>query len=97
MSLALMLGSAGFSTAAVTLKVGEVLDGEGGYMVFGKVTSARTSLKNGLLPLGLAHGVKLKNPVAEGSAVRWDDVEFDASLQAVTIRKELEQRFKNAG
>ncbi|MDR1242966.1 MAG: SAF domain-containing protein [Deltaproteobacteria bacterium] len=85
------------SVAKRDLKAGEVLDGEGGYMVFGKVTSAGTSLKNGLLPLGLAHGVKLKNPIAEGKAVRWDDVEFDASLQAVTIRKELEQRFKNAG
>ena len=74
------------------LKVGEVLDGEGGYMVFGKVTPARASLQAGALPLGLAHGVKLKNPVAEGTAVRWADVEIDETLDLRRMRNAADLR-----
>ena len=84
------------SVAKRDLKPGEILDGEGGYMVFGKVAPAKTSLQNGSLPLGLAHGVKLKNSIPQGGVVKWADVEIDETLQAVKIRKELEQRFKNS-
>ena len=39
------------------LKAGEMLDGEGGYCVYGKIAPATHSLATGALPLGLAHGV----------------------------------------
>jgi predicted homoserine dehydrogenase-like protein len=75
------------------LKAGEVLDGEGGYTVWGKLMPARASLAARALPIGLAHHVKLKRDVAEGRAVSWDDVEFDASSQAVQVRREMEELF----
>jgi predicted homoserine dehydrogenase-like protein len=81
------------ATAKRDLKAGEILDGEGGYTVVGKLCPAADSLKLGALPLGLAHGVKLVNPVAAGQAVRWSDVQIDASSEAVRFRREMEREF----
>jgi predicted homoserine dehydrogenase-like protein len=75
------------------LKAGEMLDGEGGYTVVGKLLPATDSLKAGGLPLGLAHQVKLRNAVASGEVVRWRDVEVDETMLAVRVRREMEQRF----
>jgi predicted homoserine dehydrogenase-like protein len=81
------------ATAKRDLKAGEILDGEGGYTVCGKLVPAEDSLRLGGLPLGLAHGVKLLNPVADGQPVRWPDVQVDASSEAVKVRREMEQAF----
>ena len=81
------------ATAKKNLKAGEMLDGEGGFCVWGKQTPADVSLDRGLLPLGLAHNVKLKNDVAEGAAVRWADVDYDATDIAVKVRREMEAAF----
>ncbi len=81
------------ATAKRTLKAGEVLDGEGGYCVWGKQTPADVSLSEGYLPLGLASDVKLKRDVAEGERLAWADVEFDETSQAVQVRREMEARF----
>ncbi len=72
------------------LKAGEVLDGEGGATVWGKLLPAETSLALGGLPIGLAQGVTLKNPVKPGMPVTWADVEFDATNEAVIVRREME-------
>jgi predicted homoserine dehydrogenase-like protein len=75
------------------LRAGEMLDGEGGYTVWGKLMPAATSLKAGALPIGLAHRVKLKNDVAHGAVVRWNDVEIDAGTDAAATRRAMEERF----
>lgn len=51
------------ATAKRDLKAGEMLDGEGGYTVWGKLLPAKTSAGMGGLPLGLAHQVKLVRDV----------------------------------
>jgi predicted homoserine dehydrogenase-like protein len=81
------------ATAKRALKKGEMLDGEGGFCVWGKQTPAEMSLKEGYLPLGLAHNVKLKRDIAEGERVRWDDVEYDKADNAVKFRREMEAMF----
>jgi predicted homoserine dehydrogenase-like protein len=81
------------ATAKKNLKKGEVLDGEGGFCVWGKQTPADRSLDDGLLPLGLAHNVKLKRDIAEGAAVKWADVEYDPNDTAVKVRREMEAAF----
>jgi predicted homoserine dehydrogenase-like protein len=81
------------ATAKRTMKAGEMLDGEGGFCVWGKQTPAGRSLDQGLLPLGLAHNVKLKRDVATGEALRWADVDYDPSDGAVKIRREMEAAF----
>jgi predicted homoserine dehydrogenase-like protein len=78
------------------LRAGEMLDGEGGYTVWGKLMPAAASLKAGALPIGLAHRVKLKNDVAYGAVVRWSDVEFDAGNDTIKTRKAMEAAFGGA-
>ncbi len=81
------------ATAKKELKPGELLDGEGGYTVVGRLMPAEASLSQGCLPLGLAHGWKMLRPVAAGQPLRWSDVAFDASVPAVKLRREMEQVF----
>jgi predicted homoserine dehydrogenase-like protein len=81
------------ATAKRDLKAGEMLDGEGGFCVWGKQTSADTSLERELLPLGLAHNVKLKRDIAEGQPLRWSDVVYDPDDTAVKVRREMEAAF----
>jgi predicted homoserine dehydrogenase-like protein len=78
------------ATAKRDLAVGETLDGEGGATVFGRVMPAEESLRLQGLPLGLAHHVRLQQPVAAGQVVRWSDVEIDESMPAVAFRREME-------
>ncbi|WP_425074488.1 NAD(P)H-dependent oxidoreductase [Sagittula sp. S175] len=82
------------ATAKRDLKAGEVLDGEGGYTVWGKLLPAANSLDIGGLPIGLAHGVKMKTNVAKGQSLRWTDVEIDETTPAARIRREMESAFK---
>ncbi len=81
------------ATAKRALKAGEVLDGEGGYTVFGRLMPAVDSLRLGGLPLGLAHGVTLARDIAAHEAVRWEDVDVDAAGDAVRFRREMEAAF----
>lgn len=81
------------ATAKRALNAGETLDGEGGFTVYGKLMPARDSLATGALPLGLAHGVKLRHDLAAGAVVRWADVEVDGTQAAVQFRREMERVF----
>ncbi len=72
------------------LAPGEILDGEGGYTVYGRLFPAAASLALGGLPLGLAHGVKLLTPIAAGAAIRWSDVAVDPNDATVKFRREME-------
>ena len=80
-------------TAKRDLRPGELLDGEGGYTVVGRLMPAADSLTAGALPLGLAHGWKVTQPVAAGALVRWTDVAVDEANSAVRVRREMEQMY----
>jgi len=84
------------ATAKRDLKAGEMLDGEGGYCVWGRQAPAETSLAEGYLPLGLAGGVPLTRDVAAGEPLRWSDVAIDGTDDAVRVRREMETRFAPA-
>jgi predicted homoserine dehydrogenase-like protein len=81
------------ATAKRDLKVGEMLDGEGGYTVWGKLLPAATSKRMGGLPLGMAHSVKVIRPVAKGQSLCWDDVQMDPNTGAFKIRREMESAY----
>jgi len=81
------------AVAKKDLSIKEVLDGEGGYTVVGRLMPAEDSLKENCLPLGLAHGWKLLRPITAGQPVRWSDVAFDANSTAVRVRREMERVF----
>ena len=70
-----------------------MLDGEGGFCVWGKQTPAQLSLDQGYLPLGLAQNVKLKRDIKSGACLKWSDVAYDPNDSAVTVRREMEAAF----
>lgn len=85
------------ATAKRDLEPGEMLDGEGGYTVWGNLLPAEESVELGGLPIGLAHGVRLERPVRAGEPVRWQDVAQMEESEPVRIRREMEARFRAAG
>jgi predicted homoserine dehydrogenase-like protein len=78
------------SVAKRDLRAGESLDGEGGYTVRGVLTPAGASLARRALPMGLAGGVRLRNDVAAGATLTYDDVVLDKTTTAVQLRRQLE-------
>jgi predicted homoserine dehydrogenase-like protein len=82
------------ATAKRDLRPGERLDGEGGYMVYGKLMPAQDSLAAGGLPIGLAHNLVLQRAVPVGQPVRWTDVAFDEANAAIRFRREMEVAFR---
>lgn len=82
------------ATAKRDLKVGEKLDGEGGFMVYGRLIPAEDSLAIEGLPIGLAHGLVLKNEVKKDQGLSWQDVEWDVKSQAVAVRREMEDLYR---
>lgn len=90
--------SRGFNGDAVAcakrdLAVGEILDGEGGYTVWGKLMPAIDSVKMSALPIGLAGGVRVVRPVLKGAVLCWEDVAIDAADPTVRLRREMEAAF----
>ncbi len=74
------------------LPEGEMLDGEGGYTVWGKLMPATASVASDALPIGLAHHVRLTRAIAHGQVVRWCDAEALATPEA-EIRRQMEVMF----
>ena len=84
------------ATAKRDLKPGEILDGEGGYTVYGKLFPSEKSTALGSLPLGLAHNLKLLKPIKAGQSLTYADVAMDETLTAVKLRREMERDFAPA-
>ncbi|MEK9721946.1 MAG: Gfo/Idh/MocA family oxidoreductase [Rhodospirillaceae bacterium] len=84
------------ATAKRDLKAGEILDGEGGFTVFGKLMPAAKSVAVGLLPLGLAHDLKLVRDVGKDQSLTWEDVAVDTTLAAYQLRREMEALYDPA-
>ena len=79
------------AVAKRALKTGEMLDGEGGYTVWGKLMPAKKSLAIAAVPIGLAHGIRLVRDVPEGATVTGADVTFEAGNAALQVRRQMEQ------
>ncbi len=82
------------ATAKRDLKEGDVLDGEGGFTVWGRLMVASDSLAIGAVPIGLAHKLTLKRDIIEGSVIQWSDVTIpeNTNSMALDLRREMEAR-----
>lgn len=81
------------AVAKRNLAAGEILDGEGGFTVWGRQTPADVSLRERFFPMGLARGARLLGPIIEGQSLRWQDVAVDETDVAVRARREMEAQF----
>jgi len=79
------------ATAKRDLRAGEVMDGEGGACVWGRLMPAAASLEIGGLPIGLASRVPLARDVKAGQSVTWADVRIDPADEAYRYRREAER------
>ena len=80
------------ATAKKALAPGDMLDGEGGYCVYGKLMRAADSRARGALPIGLAHKIKVTRSVTAGAVLTWDDVSI-AEDDTLRFRREMERAF----
>lgn len=71
------------------LRAGEVLDGEGGWTVYARATSAQASRAQALLPIGLAHGVALTRDIPAGTPLRMADVVLNDTSHGVQLRRAM--------
>ena len=81
------------AVAKKDLKSGEVLDGEGGYTVWGKQIPASDAVKFQGLPLGLSGDRVLQRDIKKGETLRWGDVKVEQGDDAVALRREMEAAF----
>jgi predicted homoserine dehydrogenase-like protein len=77
------------AVAKRALKAGEVLDGEGGFTVWGRAMPAAASRATGALPIGLAHRVRLRRDVGQGEVLRMADVDLDEGHLGVQLRRQM--------
>ena len=80
------------ATAKKDLKAEEILDGEGGFTVFGTLLPSADSLGRNALPMGLSGKAKVVRTVVKGQILTYSDVEVDTSTLAYRLRKNLEER-----
>lgn len=78
------------------LEAGEMLDGEGGFTVWGRLMTAMDSRAADAVPIGLAHGVALKHPLPKDAVICWSDVETPKDSVAYQVRREMEKAFADA-
>lgn len=78
------------SVAKCDIKAGTVLDGEGGYYVYGRVIPARLSVQQHCLPLGFSGNKKLLRDIRAGEVIPYDAVAYDEGSLTMQIRRELE-------
>jgi predicted homoserine dehydrogenase-like protein len=73
------------------LRSGEVIDGIGGYTVYGLIELADVARSERLLPLGIAQGATLRKPVEPGQPLTYDDVILDETQTVVQLRRLQDQ------
>ena len=82
-----------YSKPKRNLSAGEILDGEGGYSVWGCIVPKTASLSKKALPIGLARNVALKTDIGVGQIVTLNDVTRPSEIDILDFRKEMENVF----
>ena len=75
------------SYAKKDLKVGERLDGEGGFCARGKLITSQKSKEEKILPLGLTDGAILKRNINRDESIKLEDVELNLPDDIVKARQ----------
>lgn len=81
------------AAAKHTLKPGEMLDGGGGYAVYGVAEKADIAREQNLLPLGLAENIRVVKEIPADGVVSYDDVELNEDSFLLRLRREQDRIF----
>lgn len=83
------------AVAKKDLKVGEHLDGIGGYTVYGVIDTHENAKRQKALPIGLVNkNVVLKKDVKKGETITYDAVELDENSLILQLRRMQERIIK---
>jgi predicted homoserine dehydrogenase-like protein len=64
------------AVAKSELNVGQILDGEGGYTVYGALVDVEYAKAKDVVPIGLCHGAKVVRQVASGQMIHKSDLDL---------------------
>jgi len=78
------------------MRAGEVIDGEGGYAVYGTTVTAERARRDRLVPMGMAQGLKLIRDVPADHAISEADVQLEETSLLWKLRREQERVFFGA-
>ena len=81
------------ATAKRDLKAGEILDGMGFYMTYGQAENAEVVHRDGLLPMGLAEGCRLKRDMPRDTVLSYEDVITPENRLSNRVREEQNEHF----
>lgn len=81
------------ATAKRDLAAGEIIDGMGGYMVFGQCENATVQRAERLLPVGLAEGCRMRRAVVKDDVLSYDDVDLPPGRFVDQLRAEQDAHF----
>lgn len=81
------------ATAKTNLKAGDVLDGFGGFSLYGQCENASICRKENLLPIGLAEGIVLKRDIAQDDVITFDDIEYPKDNYVFNLYNEQVKHF----
>lgn len=83
------------ATAKTDLKKGDKIDGLGGYKTYGLCENYDISLKENLLPIGLAEGCQLKRDIPKDTVLTYEDIELPLGRLSDRLRSEQIEYFRN--
>lgn len=81
------------ATAKIDLEAGQTLDGIGHYMTYGQCENADVTAREGLLPMGVAEGCRLRRDVPRDQVLSYADVELPPGRLCDRLREEQARRF----
>jgi predicted homoserine dehydrogenase-like protein len=79
------------ATAKRDLVPGDVLDGEGGFLSWGKAIPVARSLALDALPIGFAHGARVIRPVRRDTVISFADVAIEGDDDVRALRREMQR------
>jgi len=82
------------AVAKFDIPKGTVLDGEGGFWVYGNAVPAKTSVEKHLLPLNFSANKKVLRDIKAGEVVSLNDVEYDPNCQVMQLRERMKKFIK---
>jgi len=74
------------SYAKKDLKIGEKLDGEGGFCARGRLITSEKSKTEKILPLGLTDNAIIKRNIAKDEVIKIQDVELNLPKEVIEAR-----------
>lgn len=81
------------TTAKTDLKSGQTLDGIGHYLTYGQCENADVTAREGLLPMGVAEGCRLRRDLPRDQVLTYADVELPPGRLCDQLREEQARRF----